>query len=252
MKKIVLLLSVFSLIACADDDFFRSDISNDTNTIIVELPPIGKKIKKMIDRVGEHKYYYNSSGFIDSIFSKYRGQNSSGFDSYSIEKFNYDKSNKLISLKYVSADGSIENPVNKYESSNHFTYNKSNQIIEQHYYIGASGSRETIKYEYNNDGSLKSNNKYYLDGNLIVEKSNSEVYTYSYNDKTNPFFNIYTKAYKTIKSIDRNDRILIERNADNGGTSYAEYFITYNSDNYKIKEHLKYPIVDFYSQYEYY
>lgn len=251
MKKTLLILSVFSLIACSDDNFIRSDFEIQRNNEVAETPPIGKKIKKMNDRFGEHQYYYNSSGFIDSIYSRYRGQNSSGFDSFSIHKFNYNKSNKLIFIANLNAEGSIENPINKNESENHFTYNKVNQIIEEHYYIKSNGSTQTIKYEYNNDGSVKSNNKYYLNGNLIVEKNSSEVYTYSYNDKTNPFHNIYTKAYKVIKDVDKNDRILIERTADNG-TSYAEYFITYDSDNYKIKEHLKYPVVDFYSTYEYY
>lgn len=251
MKNLVLLLFIFSIIACSDDNFSRSDFERQRNDQTAEIPPLGKKIKKMVDRVGVHQYYYNSSGFIDSIFSNYRGQNSSGFERYSIQKFSYDKTNKLISIVNLSSEGSIENPVNEYEINCHFTYDKSNQIIEEHQYIKTSGSTQTTKYEYNNDGSVKSNNKYYLNGNLIVEKSNNEVYTYSYNDKTNPFYNIYTKAYKAIKSIDKNDRILIERTADNG-TSYAEYFITYDSDNYKVKEHLKYPVVDFYSQYEYY
>ncbi|KAA5535238.1 hypothetical protein [Paenimyroides baculatum] len=186
MKKLIFLLSIFSLIACADDDFLRNDFERQRNDQTAEIPPLGKKIKKMVDRVGEHQYYYNSSGFIDSIFSRYRGQNISGFDRYSIQKFSYDKTNKLISIVNLSAEGSIENTVNEYESEDYFTYNKSNQIIEEHQYIKASGSSQTIKYEYNNDGSVKSNNKYYLNGNLIVEKSYSEVYTYSYNDKTNP------------------------------------------------------------------
>jgi len=251
MKNLVLLLFIFSLVACSDDNFSRSDFERQRNNQIAETPPLGKKIKKMTDRFGEHQYYYNSSGFIDSIFIRYRGQNSSTLDSYSIHKFTYDKNNKLISIVNLSADGNIENPVNKYESFNNFTYNKSNQIIEEHHYIKASASTQTTKYEYNSEGSLKSNNKYYSNGNLIVEKSNNEVYTYSYNDKTNPFYNIYTKAYKAIKDIDKNDRILIERTADSG-TSYAEYFITYDTDNYKVREHLKYPVVDFYSTYEYY
>lgn len=251
MKKIVFLLFFFTLIACSNDDFLRSDFESQRHNQTVEIPPFGKKIKKMVDRFGERQYYYNSSGFIDSIFSNYRGQNSSGFDRYSIQKFSYDKTNKLISVVNLNAEGSVENTLNEYESEDHFTYNKLNQIVEKHHHIKESGLKETIKYEYNDDGSVKSNNKYYLNGNLIVEKSSSEVYTYSYNDKINPFYNIYTKAYKAIKSIDKNDRVLIERTANNG-TSYAEYFITYDSDNYKVREHLKYPVVDFYSQYEYY
>ncbi|UUV21363.1 hypothetical protein [Paenimyroides aestuarii] len=251
MKNLVLLLFIFIIIACSNDDFLRSDLDRQRTNEVVETPPLGKKIKKMTDRFGEHHYYYNSSGFIDSIYSRYRGQNSSGFDSFSIHKFNYNKGNKLISIVNIHAEGSIESPINEYESNNHFTYNKSNQIIQEHLYIKATGSTQTTKYEYNNDGSVKSNNKYYLNENLIVEKSNNEIYTYSYNDRTNPFYNIYTKAYKAIKSIDKNDRILIERTAD-GGTSYAEYFITYDNDNYKVNEHLKYPVVDFYSTYEYY
>jgi len=90
MKKIGFLLFFITLIACSNDDFLRSDFERQRNDQTVEIPPLGKKIKKMVDRVGEHQYYYNSSGFIDSIFSRHRGQNSSGFDSYSIQKFSYD------------------------------------------------------------------------------------------------------------------------------------------------------------------
>jgi len=82
MKNLVILLFIFSIIACSDDNFLRSDFERQRNNEVAETPPIGKKIKKMNDRFGEHQYYYNSSGFIDSIYSRYRGQNSSGFDSF--------------------------------------------------------------------------------------------------------------------------------------------------------------------------
>src|SRR5690606_34661758 len=93
MKIIVLLLFVFSLLACSDDDFTRTDFERQRNNQTAEIPPEGLKLKYKYGLVSQ-QFFYNQNGFVDSIYNSHNWGNDFS------HKYIYNNLNQIIEVRY--------------------------------------------------------------------------------------------------------------------------------------------------------
>ena len=94
MRKLIFLLSIFSLMACADDDFLRNDFERQRSNEIAETPPEGLKLKSK-GALYYTQFFHNTNGFVDSTYS------SDSWHGYNevMEKYIYNKQNQIVECK---------------------------------------------------------------------------------------------------------------------------------------------------------
>lgn len=224
MKKTVLLLSIFSLTACSDDDFLRSDLERDRNNQIVETPPEGLKLKYKYGLVSQ-QFFYNQNGFVDSIYNYH----SWGVD-FS-QKYIYNKLNQIIEVRYNETVP--QRPEYNKKDITFYTYNSINQITSAVTYDKDNVAIEHLTYNYNRDGSLFDANKKVINENLVEDGHRK----YEFDSFRNPYYNIYPKAYRIINYINKNN--ILKTESTFGSDIYINiHTLKYNKENYLIEEHI--------------
>ena len=254
MKKLYISLPIlFLLFSCNDDSQLGDDLIQEKDNTLVEQPIQGQKLKKMEDKSGIHHYFYNSAGFIDSIYHTDRE-----FSSFATSKFHYNNHNKVTSIVEIDGEGTIETPINQVERKYIFSYNSKNQIIKEEIFNGGNILIKTNDFNYTNDGYLQSDNLYFNNGNLITERDpypyedGFTSYTYTYNNKLNPFYIIYPDAYKKIRLINKNDVVSKLITDEINGNFKVDYELEYNTYDFKSYQLEKYNGVNFSTTYTYY
>lgn len=224
MKKLMFLLPIFSLIACADDDFLRNDFKRQRNNEIAETPPEGLKLKYKHGLVSQ-QFFYNQNGFVDSIYNSHSWGNNFS------HKYIYNNLNQIIEVRYNEVVD--QRPEYNKIDITFYTYNSVNQIISSLKYDKNDVAIEYLTYNYNRDGSLFVTDKKVVNGNLVQDA----LRKYQFDTFRNPYYNIYPKAFRIINYINKNNVLVTEHTY--GADSYINtHSLKYNSDNYIIEEHI--------------
>ena len=107
-----------------------------------------------------------------------------------------------------------------------FEYNNENLIVIKKVYDENQNLKQTLNYTYNTDGNLDENGQVYANGNLVQDGN----ITYSYDNKKNPFFEMYPLAYirmnqiQNLKNQNRNSPLLHPRFSSIISTDYHPNF----------------------------
>lgn len=226
MKKIVLLLSVFCLTACSDDNFLKSDLGRQRNNQIVETPPEGLKLK-FKDGFIFTNFHYHKNGFVDST---YTSDIMRGYENIS-EKFIYNKFNKIVE-RTIYHEYSYNPQSNKIIKIK-YKYNLKDQIVSAIITNEGTTIQDTLYYKYNKDGSLLNPNKKVINENLVEDGHRK----YEFDSFRNPYYNIYPKAYRIINYINKNN--ILKTESTFGSDVYINiHTLKYNKENYLIEEHI--------------
>lgn len=224
MKKLLLLLFIFSIIACSDDNFIRSDFERPRANQTIETPPEGLKLKFKSGLI-DQQFFYNQNGFVDSIYNYHSWENDFS------QKYIYNKLNQIIEVRYNETVP--QRPEYNKKDITFFTYNSVNQIISSIKYDKNNVAIEYLTYNYNRDGSLFDANKKVVNGNLVQDV----LRKYQFDTFRNPYYNIYPKAFRIINYINKNN--ILKTESIYGSDSYVNiHTLKYNSEDYIIEEHI--------------
>lgn len=231
MKKILLFCTVLIFTACSDDFPMRENLEGTPGVgLTAETPPEGLKLKS-VSSMYSPRFFYHPNGFVDSIHGY------SGFSTlYEIsKKFIYNDLNQIVESReyseYPDYPESAEKVIIYYE------YNRKNQIVSQNRYDEENKLISNTNYSYNSDGSLIHPYKIVVDENLVEENYSNSHIKYQFDSTRNPYYNIYPKAYRIIKHINKNN-IIITENYYSFDTIINHHTLKYNTDNYVIEEHI--------------
>lgn len=224
MRKLIFLLSIFSLMACANDDFLRNDFERQRSNEIAETPPEGLKLKYKHGLVSQ-QFFYNQNGFVDSIYNYH------GWGNDFSHKYIYNNLNQIIEVRYNEIVD--QRPEYNKKDITFYTYNSVNQIISSLKYDKNNVAIEYLTYNYNRDGSLFDTDKKVLNGNVVKDYWSN----YKFDSLRNPYYNIYPKAYRILKFINKNNILLTERDYISE-VHINVHTLKYNSENYVIEEHI--------------
>lgn len=224
MKKLLLFLFIFSIIACSDDNFIRSDFERPRANQTIETPPEGLKLKFKSGLI-DQQFFYNKNGFVDSIYNYHSWGNDFS------QKYIYNKLNQIIEVRYNETVP--QRPEYNKKDITFFTYNSVNQIISSIKYDKNNVAIEYLTYNYNRDGSLFDANKKVVNGNLVQDV----LRKYQFDTFRNPYYNIYPKAFRIINYINKNN--ILKTESIYGSDSYVNiHTLKYNSEDYIIEEHI--------------
>lgn len=188
MKKLILFSSIaFALISCNNDDNTNNEPQNpsDNNQIL--------KLKEF-RALATSKYFYHENGFVDSISTTRLGNTPTNIES----KLHYNSENRLTSMeRWVDVSNTNETIYEK----DLFEYNNENLIVIKKVYDENQNLKQTLNYTYNTDGNLDEIGQVYANGNLVQDGN----ITYSYDNKKNPFFEMYPLAYIRMNQINKNN-----------------------------------------------
>lgn len=188
MKKLILFSSIaFALISCNNDDNTNNEPQNpsDNNQIL--------KLKEF-RALATSKYFYHENGFVDSISTTRLGNTPTNIES----KLHYNSENRLTSMeRWVDVSNTNETIYEK----DLFEYNNENLIVIKKVYDENQNLKQTLNYTYNTDGNLDETGQVYANGNLVQDGN----ITYSYDNKKNPFFEMYPLAYIRMNQINKNN-----------------------------------------------
>lgn len=220
MKKSVLLLFFFSIIACSDDNFSRNDFERQRNNQVAETAPDGLKLKSK-GSLYSYTYFYHTNGFVDSIrwYNNWQGNSIS-------KKFTYDNLNRIISIK--TYDIVPQAPKFNKIDITYYKYNSINQIISSLTYDKDSVAIAYNTYTYNKDGSLFNPSVKIVNGNIVKEGS----VTYEFDQTPNPLYTIYPKAYRILNQVNKNNITLTKYSND----YFHIHTLKYNDKGYIIEE----------------
>lgn len=219
MKKLLLCSIVLFLTSCSTDDF------NEQPVFLHESPPEGLKIRLVEGDEVTH-YFYHANGFVDSIAKV-------GKDVITTEKFIYNNNNQIIKQETTKKQAA-ETLFYIYTTS-YFTYNYKNQIASTKTYNGNNDLIKKSVHNYNEDGTLYNPTHIVKDGNLIQQNAKGLSNTFTFDTHRNPFFNIYPKAYRILKYINKNNITLQVTQTTNYTNGYA-YTLRYNEQGYIIQK----------------
>lgn len=222
MKNISFLLTLFLLMSCGNDDFFRESPDRDNLYNIPEVAPEGLKLKSK-SSLNFYNYFYHSNGFVDSISRTHAwvgGQWS--------EKFYYNNLNQIIAHKAYTIIQQAPQ-YNQIETT-YYKYNNLNQIISLVTYNKDSVVVDSKTFQYNKDGSLKSDNLINQNGNIIKDGT----ITYEFDSNRNPMYNLYPQAYRIINKININNIVLTKYTNDD----FYIHTLKYNNDGYLVEENI--------------
>lgn len=235
MKKSVLLLFFFSIIACSDDNFSRNDFERQRNNQVAETAPDGLKLKSK-GSLYSYTYFYHTNGFVDSIrwYNNWQGNSIS-------KKFTYDNLNRLISIK--TYDIVPQAPKFNKIDITYYKYNSINQIISSLTYDKDSVAIAYNTYTYNKDGSLFNPSVKIVNGNIVKEGS----VTYEFDQTPNPLYTIYPKAYRILNQVNKNNITLTKYSND----YFHIHTLKYNDKGYVIEEKISNMPLDTDDHFEY-
>lgn len=221
MKKLLLFCLALSLAACEDD------IKDVAEKNIPETPPQGLKMK-MKSGYFTHKFFYHANGFVDSL--------SISRNNVISEKFIYNNLNQVVEVHYHS--GHPDFPQYDTDEITYYTYNSLDQIDTAETYDKNNTLIRSESYTYNSDGSVNNPSMIVKDENLILQKTGSDMTAYTFDSFRNPYYNIYPKAYRTIKYINKNN---VVKREDTFGSTTLTYpsALKYNSQNYIIEQQIQ-------------
>lgn len=226
MKNFTLLLFALLLFSC-DDEIYPPAIQDDTipeQEQKPETPPEGLKLKSKGGLISK-SFYYNTNGFIDSI----RTYHDWGDDF--TEKFIYNNLNQITEYRNVVNEPG--RPEYFQKNTTFYTYNTKNQIISSLTYDKNNVAIDYKTYNYAIDGSLFSPSKKVVNEN-VTEDSNGTV-KYQFDDKRNPYYNIYPKAYRILNFVNKNN-ILVTESHYSSEVITNTHSLEYNANNYIISE----------------
>ncbi|MBA5791640.1 hypothetical protein H1R17_10475 [Flavobacterium sp. xlx-214] len=228
MKNVTLLLFALLLFSCDDEIYPPAKLDDPLSEQEQkpETPPEGLKLKGKGGLLSQ-SFFYNKNGFIDSI-SSYHGWG----DDFT-EKFIYNNLNQIVEYRYVVDEPGRPEYFKK--NTTFYTYNTKNQIISSLTYDKNNVAIAYKTYNYTTDGGLFSSNRKVVNEN-IVEDSNGTV-KYQFDDKRNPYYNIYPKAYRILKFINKNNILVTERHYSSEVITNT-HSLKYNADNYIISEEI--------------
>lgn len=221
MKNSVFLFFVFSIIACSDDDFLRSDLERQRNNEVAETPPEGLKLKLKGGLYYTH-FYHNANGFVDSTYSS---DSWHGYEEV-MEKYIYNEQNQIVECKiYYSFP---HYPQKNRKEITYYAYNAKNQIISTTKYDQNNVAIQYSTFTYNRDGSLFNPSLKIVNENVVKEGG----VTYEFDNTRNPIYNIYPKAYRILHAINKNNITLTKYSENN----FHEHTLRYNDVNYIVEE----------------
>jgi len=214
MKKAIL-LTILSIIAisCNNDD------SSDNNE--PQNPSENETTMKLKEFRGitTSKYYYHQNGFVDSISVIGGGMIQNNIS----KKFIYDSQKNLQTIETIVKSYSNETIDHNIST---YLYNNLNQIktvitqgVDNNAYI-------SMNYNYNSEGLLNSSGRTYSNENLIQEGN----ITYTYDDKKNPYYEMYPLAYVRLNEINKNNTTSISNETE----TLVIINWTYNQKGYPV------------------
>lgn len=247
-KAILLLLTSFVVLSCSSsDDDTTSPINGHEN----KLKSI-EYISYTTDEHGNHTSYktkmdfsYGSNGYANKVKVYDEYDNSVRYEYYDyngneVEQWRYSgTSNENITSNYFYENGFIYKSINTEDEGPHIKkhkYNNSGDLIETEYLKGQNQQFVSVsEFVYDNRGNVKKE--------TIEYPQNTISYTYEYDNKNNPFKNVFPKSY--LKIIFKGENNIINDNGD-----IIEY--EYNSKGYPVKESQDYGDYTQTTLYEYY
>ncbi|WKW45767.1 hypothetical protein P3875_08200 [Myroides sp. JBRI-B21084] len=214
MKKIITLCIPLLFAACnKSDDYVKKNA-------IAEVPPEGLKIRQREDKY-IFKYYYHQNGFIDSVYVMKESEIS--------HKFFYNEFNQITEDHYLVKN--LTDPSAYTKRITKYTYNRFNQISKATVYDKNNQLQYSLNYEYNTEGYLYNPTKIVKNENLIAENSYDYYQNYTFDTTRNPYYNIFPKAFKIIKYINKNNIIKHEVKMPHNTIEYT-FDLRYNESNY--------------------
>ena len=177
------------------------------------------------------QFFYNQNGFVDSIYNSHNWGNDFS------HKYIYNNLNQIIEVRYNEIVA--QRPEFNKRDITFYTYNSAKQIISSLTYDKNNIAIEYLTYTYNRDGSLFHAYKKVLNGNVVKDYWSN----YKFDSLRNPYYNIYPKAYRILKFINKNNILLTESDYTSE-VHINVHTLKYNSENYIIEEHISNMDVD--------
>lgn len=233
MKKTILFIPLLLIFACDDDKSIEE--------FVPEKPEQVLKLKTESDNYISN-YYYNDLGFVDSIarISDYGGNAENYFN-----KFTYENGEVTTVKSHIQSAHENNAPIQNY-------------LVEQYEYINGKISKKTI-YDANNvviatnvftyndvDNTMlvsfsDENNytiKYYWQNNNILKSElnhpeQQSIANYKYDNKYNPKYYIYPKAYILANAISKNN-VKYDNWQGNNYSQTSNYIINYNKNYFPV------------------
>jgi len=212
MKKAILLTILYTItISCNNDD--NSDNNEPQNPIENETSMKLKEFRSLATST----YFYHENGFVDSISTTRLGNIPTNIES----KLHYNSENRLTSMELwvdVSNENIYENDI--------FEYNSEYLITTRKVYDENQNLKRTVNYSYNSEGYIFGSDLIYVDGNLV---QNGNI-TYSYDNKKNPYFEMYPMAYIRMNQTNKNN----QTSTSNTTETFEVIDWTYNQNGYPV------------------
>ena len=222
MKKYIAFLILPFILCCEKED-----------NVVPDVPQVILKVKK-VDNEFISTYFYNDNGYVDSIamISDYGGISQNYY-----KKFIYNENKEISKIKSYQQD--------LYDYGNQIPINETTLTITEFEYANNLIVKSTIKdnedviieqnqYNYNASGNLVLNNAVYSGETLIEydDEINNVRIKYNYDNKFNPYYFIYPKAYLKLNNISKNNISKITYLLNDGKVMEDVKTLQYNKEHF--------------------
>lgn len=220
MKKILFFLALPFIFSCDKED-----------ENVPEIPSVVLKVKK-VDNEFISTYFYNEYGYVDSIamITDYGGISQNYY-----KKFTYNQNKEITKIKTYQQD--------LYDYENQIPINEITLTITEFEYINnlivksinkneKGEITEQANHNYDSSGNLVLNNSIYSDEKLIetYDDVNQVRIKYNYDNKFNPYYFIYPKAFLKLHNISKNNITKITYVLNNGQIQEDIKTLKYNNE----------------------
>lgn len=224
VKKILILVLSSTILSCSNDDSFSRNMESERGSD-AESPPEGLKLKS-VGGLFVSSFFYNKNGFVDSIakINSWQGD-------IETKKYIYNNANQIIALRYFFSNPT--QPEYDIMERTEYTYNNRKQITSSITYDKNNVAIDYEKFVYNDDGTLF--NRY---TKIVNENAVKVGYTtYTFDNFRNPYYNIYPKAYRILKEINKNN--ILKTESKIGTEVFTNvHSLRYNTQDYIISEQI--------------
>lgn len=198
----------------------------------------GKIIKTEKSNDPNYQYYYsnytyNSNGYCTEIITESKSAPSGTIDKYKYV-YEYNGTDQPYQSKQYYWDNATNNWSTTYNQLTSFQYDAIGNVIrvtyEDHYNL----------YTYDTNGNRLSYQEYYLKSGSTTQYFKQRESTYTYDNKKNPWENLYPRVVKTFRDSKNNNLDLVNKNFNELGATISNsnfsYTYEFNSEGYPTKQ----------------
>lgn len=194
---------------------------------VPEIPSVILKVKK-VENEFISTYFYNEYDYVDSVVMI---TNYGGISQNYYKKFTYNQNKEITKIKTYLEELYGPNPIDTLVSTVEYEY-KNNLIVRSINKNEKGEITEQLNHNYDFSGNLIVNNSIYSDEKLMetYDHVKQVKIKYNYDNKFNPYYFIYPRAFLKLNNISKNNITKITYVLNNGQIQEDIKTLKYNNE----------------------